>query len=227
MKYILSFDINKVKELNRNGIREYEANSKSPRKILDSDDLLILKYLINLNSSDNVVRENDYFWFKLNSLLEEFDGLILISKSALQKRLKKYQDMGLISRYCKKNSDGSFAFVKLEKVLDLIYVAPKETNIETDDNQVESIENVLNSDDNQVECEVDEEKKMDYDLRVEQVERILKTKASKKLKSQLARFENHEDFFKYFDKFIYPMIENGEQHTCKYLINNLKYYFQD
>lgn len=248
MKYIMNFDINKVKELNKLGLAQYEIdrveNPKATRMILDSDDLLILRYLTNLSQAKGIVVDGEgYFWVKLQSMLDEFDSLILISKSALQKRLKKYELMGLISRYCKRDSNGSFSFIKImDKLNDLIYIEPKKVEVIDeilggDSEELPNKDGVKVSVDEEnvsvevggdgIDSQIDEEKQLDQELRIEQIERVLKTKANRKLKSQLSRFSgNQMEFFSYFDKFIYPMIDNNEQHTCSYIIKNIKLYLE-
>lgn len=233
MPYMMNFDLKKVAELNKKGLKNYEKskesnkNNKVVRLVLDSDDILILRFIYKIGQEPKSLRDkedNSFFWVKYDALFAEYEGLLLISKSALNKRLNKYADMKLIERKCVKNEDGSFSFFKLTGINDLIYIPVDSNNQKPIDNQIHFSE-VIREDEEIVENEeVDEEAKADYELRVELIEQVLSTKASKELKSQLANFKDQYDFFNYFDNFIFPQKKEGKKNTCGYMVKNIKMY---
>ncbi len=125
MRYILNFDNNKIKEINLKGIesfkkakeekkyQEIKTSQKPVRLVLDTDDLLILRFIYTIGNEPKTIRDRsdkNFFWVKLASLLEEYDGLLFMSKTALNVRVNKYVEMRLIERKCIKNQDGSFRF---------------------------------------------------------------------------------------------------------------------
>lgn len=174
MKYILNFDYNKIKEINKQGMAEFEFKAtkrkeradkasdiemmkkikaeKIDKLVLDTDDLLILRFIYTIGNEPKTVRwkdDNTYFWVKLNALLDEYDGLLFLTKTALNVRLNKYVAMKLIERKCVKNEDGSFSFIKLTGVNELVYVESKERKsvptkkVPKDSNRNSPIENQI------------------------------------------------------------------------------------
>ena len=150
MKYILNFDYEKIKEINKTGMIDFNNKAenrkiradkatdaevkkkikaeKIDKLVLDTDDLLVLRFLYTIGNEPKTVRckeDNNYFWVKLNSLLDEYEGLLFLTKTALNARLNKYVAMGLVERKCVKNEDGSFSFFKLTGINNLIYVENK------------------------------------------------------------------------------------------------------
>lgn len=230
LPYMLNFDLKKIADLNLKGLKDYEdaklnrkENKKITRRVIDSDDILILRFIYTMGKETKTVRDKsdkDFFWVKYESLFEEYKGLLLINKSALNTRLNKYVEMGLIERKCVKNNDGSFSFFKLTGVSDLIYIAVDSNGNQPVEGQVH-FEEVIEENET---VEICEESKQDFELRVEQIERVLTTKANRKLKSQLSRFKNQYEFFDYFDNFIVPQIEKGKKNTCDYMVRNVKLY---
>lgn len=149
METIFNFDMNAIKELNFKGMKEYKEKceirkdgEKINKLVLDADDILILKFIVGVGNSKNAVvdvTDSSFFWVNLNKLLEEYDGLLFLSKTALQVRLSKYQMMGIVDRKCVKNEKGSFSFFKLTGIKMLMKKECKEQVVETEEQAIKSI----------------------------------------------------------------------------------------
>ncbi len=239
LPYMMNFDLNKVATLNKRGLAKYEidkANRKDKkdkitRLVIDSDDILILRFIYNVGQQTKSIRDKEdnlFFWVKYDALFKEYDGLLLINKSALNTRLNKYVDMGLIERKCIKNEDGSFSFFKLTGINNLIYI-PLDSIKNKSINRQKPIDKVTSNDSKETNSNTDEfiseENKTDLETRLEQVERALSTKANKELKSLLTQFKDQYDFYNYFDNILHPKeIDLGKKNTCEYMIKNIKLY---
>ena len=136
METIFNFNLDRIREINMNGMAKYKEGAKNRKEnekleklVLDTNDLLILKFIVGVGSSDKAIKEKgneSFFWVNYNALLNEYNGLLFLSKSALQVRLNKYVMMGLVERKCIKNEEGSFSFFKLTGIVKLI--VSKESN---------------------------------------------------------------------------------------------------
>lgn len=236
LPYMMNFDLKKVAEINKKGLKAYQEaktnrkneKEKITRLVLDSDDILILRFIYTVGKASKTIRDSqdkEFFWVKYDALFSEYQGLLLLTKSALNTRLNKYVQMNLIERKCVKNDDGSFSFFKLTGVTNLIYIPVDSTGSSVADGQVHFTEII--SEDVQAPTLVKAnaaEQESDFRLRIELIEEVLTTKANKALKSELKKFKSQMDFFVYFDNFILPLKEEGKKNTCRYMINNIKFY---
>lgn len=236
LPYMMNFDLKKVAEINNKGLKAYkeaktnrkDKKEKITRLVLDSDDILILRFIYTVGKAPKTIRDTqdkEFFWVKYDTLFAEYQGLLLLTKSALNTRLNKYVQMNLIERKCVKNDDGSFSFFKLTGVTNLIYIPIDSTVSSVEDGQVHFTE--IASEDIQHPTPykaTNSEEESDFALRVELLEEVLTTKASNLLKSELKKFQTQTDFFTYFDNFILPLKEEGKKNTCRYMLKNIKLY---
>ncbi|WP_346889198.1 hypothetical protein [Clostridium sp. UBA1056] len=246
LPYMLNFNLKKVAELNKKGLSKFESEKlnraqraekttdeeikkkinkeKIDRLILDSDDILILRFIYTIGYSSKAIRDtedNNFFWVKYDALFAEYENLLLIDKSALNTRLNKYVKMNLIERKCVKNQDGTFSFFKITGLTELVYIPIDSQGNKPVDGQVhfsEVVEEV------EYDVEIDEEK-ADYELRVDLIEEVLDTRVSSEIKSLLANFKDQYEFFKYFDTYILPHKEEGKLNKCTYIAKNLRMFF--
>lgn len=129
MKYILSFDLEKIKEINTKGMNDYKEKAlkrkrngnkeKIQKLILDMEDLLILRFISSIGNYEKRVKDKAdplFFWVKYEALFDEYEGVLFLTKTALNARLNKYVEMGLIDRKCIRNEKGTFSFFKLTGV---------------------------------------------------------------------------------------------------------------
>ncbi len=222
LPYILNFDQAKLKDLNLKGIEEFKSGSI--RKVLDADDLLILRFIYkisNLETRRTLEIDKGFFWVKYEALFKEYEGLLFISKASLNNRLNKYKEMQLIERYTLKNQDGTFSFFKITGLKGLIYI-PKEEKPVDSTGKTPMVGQVHVDEVIEAQNEVDEE----IINRISDIERVLKTRADKKIISLVHAFKNDYEYHRYFDMNLYPMIENNEKHNCKYISNSLKRFLQ-
>lgn len=100
LPYIMNFDLKKVAEINKKGLKAYEEaktnrkdiKEKLTRLVLDSDDILILRFIYTVGKEPKTIRakeDTNFFWVKYDALFAEYEGLLMLSKSALNKRLNK------------------------------------------------------------------------------------------------------------------------------------------
>lgn len=236
LPYIMNFDLKKVAEINKKGLKAYEEaktnrkdeKEKITRLVLDSDDILILRFIYTVGKGSKTIRDSqdkEFFWVKYDALFSEYQGLLLLTKSALNTRLNKYVKMNLIERKCVKNADGSFSFFKLTGITNLIYIPVDSTGSSVTDGQVHFTEIISENAEFPTSTKSNNsEEESDFTLRIELIEEVLTTKANKALKDELKKFESQSDFFIYFDNFILPLKEARKKNTCKYMINNVKLY---
>lgn len=67
LPYMMNFDLNKVATLNKKGLAKYElakANRKNPKEkitrlVIDSDDILILRFIYTMGNNSKAIRDKE------------------------------------------------------------------------------------------------------------------------------------------------------------------------
>ncbi|MCI6690896.1 MAG: hypothetical protein MR510_00190 [Clostridium sp.] len=192
---------------------------------LNGNDVIVLRTMVDIiprMTRTVVVEGKEYKQVSYELLLEDIP-FVTQSVSTLKKIVQKLINAGLLERHLV-NKGGKFTYFRTTELLkELEYVgevkAPVDSNGKAPvDGQVHFTE-VANE-------EIDEEAKADYELRIEQIESVLDTRATREIKSLLAEFKNQEEFFKYFDNYILPMKEEGKINKCSYMAKNLRMFFE-
>lgn len=192
---------------------------------LNGNDVIVLRTMVDIiprMTRTVVVEGKEYKQVSYELLLEDIP-FVTQSISTLKKIVQKLINVGLLERHLV-NKGGKFTYFRTtESLKELEYVAEVKAPVDSNgkapvDGQVHFTE-VANE-------EIDEEAKADYELRIEQIESVLDTRATREIKSLLAEFKNQEEFFKYFDNYILPMKEEGKINKCSYMAKNLRMFFE-
>lgn len=180
---------------------------------LNGNDVIVLRTIVDIiprMTRTIMVEGKEYKQVSYELLLEDIP-FVTQSVSTLKKIVQKLINVGLLERHLV-NKGGKFTYFRTtESLKELEYVAEVKAPVEE---QVHFTE------------VVDEESKADYELRIEQIESVLDTRATREIKSLLAEFKNQEEFFKYFDNYILPMKEEGKINKCSYMAKNLRMFFE-
>lgn len=184
---------------------------------LNGNDIIVLRTMVDIiprMTRTVVVEGKEYKQVSYELLLEDIP-FVTQSVSTLKKIVQKLINAGLLERHLV-NKGGKFTYFRTtESLKELEYVGEVKAPV---DGQVHFTE-VVNE-------EIDEESKADYELRIEQIESVLDTRATREIKSLLVEFKNQEEFFKYFDNYILPMKEEGKINKCSYMAKNLRMFFE-
>lgn len=264
MEYILNFDTKKIAEINKKNLEVYKAEVERvkalditdkekkkliPKKlILDAEDLLILRYIHRLVEAKEMIKLTknsvEYTWINYKNLFEEYDGILFMEKCALNIRLNKFVDIGLIVRHTERNEMGTFSYIAQTGLVELIKIETKKIpvavtkknkinkkateNVEVLDGQI-TVDEALQEGTEVSKEELEAIKMYEVDLlsRISGIETVMSQRASKFTTNLLKKFKNQEEFIKYFDTNILPMQDQGQknQHKDIFIQNNLKHYF--
>lgn len=179
---------------------------------LNGNDIIVLRVLVDMLPRMTRRIEEDGIVYKqvTYELLLQDVPFVTQSESTLKKIVKKLIDAGLIERKIV-NKNGKFTYFRETELLkDLVYIADDKSEISSCTTVKEA---VVESEDTNLQD------------RVEYIQQVLNTRASRAIKEELKRFESQFEFFDYYDNFILPDRQVGKKNTCSYMLKNLKMYF--
>lgn len=172
----------------------------SKYSMLNGNDIIVLRVFSDMlprMTRSITVNGHNYKQLTYELLLQDVP-FVTQSVSTLKKIVKKLIEVGLIDRVVV-NNNGKYTYFR--KTADLIDLEAKDDNEDESDN------------------------KRDLEDRIEYVEQVLTTRASREIISELKQFKDQYEFFHYFDNFILPDKKLNKRHTCKYVLKGLKTYF--
>ena len=175
---------------------------------LNGNDLIVLRVLVDMlpRMTRRIEINGRVFKQVTYDMLLKDVPFVTQSESTLKKIVKKLIDSGLIEREVV-SGNGKYTYFRATDALKEIEYIP-ETVVEE-----------------KTTCECDLESESELEDRIEYIEQVLTTRASKEIIEELKRFRSQREFFIYFDEYIWPDKSKGKRNTCKYMLKSLRLYF--